>query len=257
MKTELQAICPDQARCKCCGSLAFPFGVVDFHKNCEILRQRVLGISGIPIYYYRCSTCQFLFTSAFDHFTNDDFRHYIYNEEYLLVDPDYREARPRGNADFLRNLFPSARPDRTLDYGGGDGLLADLLRSSGFPRVETFDPFVPRHSARPTDRFDCILSFEVLEHSHDPARTFADINDFLAEPGLIICSTLLQPADIDNIGLNWWYAGPRNGHVSLYSRPSLEMLIEPFGFRLASFNDGLHILFREIPDFAKHFIKYQ
>ena len=118
------------------------------------------------------------------------------------------------------------------------------------------------HSSRdippgPTDRFDCIVSFEVLEHSHDPARTFADMNGFLAESGLIIFSTLLQPADLDNIGLNWWYAGPRNGHVSLYSRPSLEKLIEPFGFKLGSFNDGLHILFREIPDFAKHFIKYQ
>ena len=170
---------------------------------------------------------------------------------------DYRESRPRGNADLISSLLSTSRPDRTLDYGGGDGLLADLLRASGFPRVETFDPFVSRHSARPTDRFDCILSFEVLEHSHDPARTFADMDDFLEDSGLIICSTLLQPADIDSIGLNWWYAGPRNGHVSLYSRDSLERLVEPFGYRFASFNDGLHVLFREIPDFAKHFIKYQ
>jgi Methyltransferase domain len=84
---------------------------------------------------------------------------------------------------------------------------------------------------------------------------FAALTDFVATPGLILFSTLLQPADIDHQGLNWWYAGPRNGHVSLYSRDSLERLVQPFGFKLGSFNDGMHVLFREVPDFAKHFIR--
>ena len=65
---------------------------------------------------------------------------------------------------------------------------------------------------------------------------------------------MLQPADIDRQGLSWWYAGPRNGHVSLFSRESLVALIEPFGFGIASFNDDLHVLYREIPDFARHFL---
>jgi len=178
----------------------------------------------------------------------------VYNEEYLLVDPDYAGRRARSNAEFLAQLFAEARPGRILDYGGGGGLLADGLRTAGFPEVESYDPFVPLHASRPAGRFDCVVCFEVVEHSTDPEGTFTDMMDFLAEPGLILFSTVLQPEDIDRQGLNWWYAGPRNGHVSLYSRESLQALIEPQGFACASFNPGLHVLYREVPDFARHFL---
>ena len=30
--------------------------------------------------------------------------------------------------------------------------------------------------------------------------------------------------------------------------------LEPFGFGIASFNNDLHVLYREIPDFARHFL---
>ena len=255
MRSGLQAVCARQTRCKCCGAQAFPYGVVDFHKNCEIYRRKVLEISGVPIYYHRCPGCRFIFTTAFDEFTHEDFRRYVYNEEYLLVDPDYPDARPRANAAVLYHLFSGARPRCILDYGGGQGVLAELLQAAGFPQVDTYDPFVPRYAARPTDRFDCVVSFEVVEHSTDPARAFAEMNDCLTDKGLILFSTLLQPIDIDVQGLNWWYAGPRNGHVSLYSRASLEKVVQPLGFKLGSFNENLHVLYREIPEFARHFIR--
>jgi 2-polyprenyl-6-hydroxyphenyl methylase/3-demethylubiquinone-9 3-methyltransferase len=229
---------------------------VDFHKNCEEHRRKVLDPSGIPIYYYRCSECGFIFTTAFDHFTTEDFRRHIYNEDYPLVDPDYQEGRPRNNASFLRGLFAASRPRRVLDYGGGNGLLAELLRAAGFAQVDTYDPFVPRYSARPSDRYDCIVSFEVVEHSTDPVRTFAEMNDLLADPGLILFSTALQPADIDRQGLSWWYAAPRNGHVSLYSRASLAALARPHQFTLGSYKENSHVLFRDIPDFAKSLIRF-
>ena len=252
MDSGLQPVCTDRATCKCCGATAFLYGVVDFHKNCEMRRRQVLGISGIPVYYYRCPSCRFLFTTAFDHFTRDDFLRYVYNEDYSLVDPDYLGDRPRTNADFLVRLFSNARPRRILDYGGGSGVLAGQLFTAGFPGVETYDPLVSDHSARPAGLFDCVLCFEVVEHSTDPKRTFADMIDFLEDPGLILFSSLLQPPDIERQGLNWWYAGPRNGHVSLFSRESLQAILEPLGFTLASFNDNLHALFRAIPAFARH-----
>ena len=240
--------------CKCCGATALLYGVVDFHKNCEIYRRRVLNLSGIPIYYHRCPMCQFIFTTAFDRFTSDDFRRYIYNEDYLLVDPDYPEARPKGNAAVLSSLFSGVKPNRILDYGGGNGTMAAMLRAAGFPHVESYDPFVPGHTERPAGRFDCVVCFEVVEHSTDPARSFADMNDSLMDPGLILFSTLLQPVEIDRQGLNWWYAGPRNGHVSLYSRASLAKVVRRFGLRLASFSESMHLLYRSIPDFARHFL---
>ena len=99
------------ARCKCCGATAHDYGSVDFHKNCEDRRARVLEPSGVPIRYLRCPSCGFLFTTDFDAFTHDDFRLIIYNDQYPLVDPDAREARPRANAETVCQLFPGpARP---------------------------------------------------------------------------------------------------------------------------------------------------
>ena len=126
------------------------YGVVDFHKNCLKVTLPALGLSGIPIYYYRCPVCKFLFTATFDSFTEEDFRTYIYNQDYHLVDPDYREIRPRGNANFLCNLFTGPKPKSVLDYGGGDGLLAQVLNSTGLLPVDTYDPSVPRHATRPS-----------------------------------------------------------------------------------------------------------
>jgi 2-polyprenyl-6-hydroxyphenyl methylase/3-demethylubiquinone-9 3-methyltransferase len=82
------------------------------------------------------------------------------------------------------------------------------------------------------------------------------MSDLLSEPGLILFSTLLQPLDIDRLGLDWWYAGPRNGHVSLYSRMSLERLTRPLGLTFRSFNEGTHVAYRGIPEFARHFIGF-
>ena len=135
-------------------------------------------------------------------------------------------------------------PARILDYGGGNGTLAELLRVAGFADVTTYDPFVPRFAKKPHGRFDCVICFEMLEHSTDPAQTLRDITEMLTESGIILLSTLLQPIDIDRQGLAWWYAAPRNAHVSLYSTASLVKLAESAGFRVYSFDQSYHVLFR-------------
>jgi len=254
MNPSFQAITPGKTTCKCCGSQSPLFGVIDFHKSCPAWL-KVFEISGIPVYYYRCPECGFIFTTAFDHFTMEDFRRHIYNSDYLLVDPEYQEVRPRDNAAFIAKVFRYLKPERILDDGCGAGQLGEMLRAAGFSQVDGYDPFVPGHDVRPPHRYDFIVCFEVLEHSTDPARTLGEINDLLTENGLILFSTLLQPPDIEQQGLNWWYALPRQGHVSLYSRASLLKLAQPFGFHFGSYDNDVHVLFRTIPDCAKHIIK--
>jgi 2-polyprenyl-6-hydroxyphenyl methylase/3-demethylubiquinone-9 3-methyltransferase len=230
-------------------------GVVDLSKNCQIVRRQVLPCSGIPIYYYRCPDCKFIFTTAFDRFTHADFARVIYNDEYVLVDPDYVSARPNANAGFLQQLFPASKPSRLLDYGGGNGMLARLLAERGFPNVDCYDPHVEQYAQMPPHKYDCIVSFEVFEHTTDPLRLVSDLNDLLADPGLVMFSTFVQPANIDQLGLNWWYAAPRNGHVSLYSSDSLSRLARRFGLTLFSFNENFHLLFRNPPEYARHLLR--
>ena len=238
--------------CKVCGSPAAPFGAVDFARDCNVLSGKPVPLAGIPIGYHRCATCGLIFTVAFDRFTPDEFRTHIYNDGYPAVDPDYLERRPRANASMIQTIFGASPQLRILDYGGGNGLLCRVLRENGFANAFSFDPFDAGSASRPDGKFELIACFEVLEHTPTPRQTLVDMTSFLAPGGIILASTLLQPDNIGEVGMSWWYIAPRNGHVTLYSRPALEALIARAGLRMASFNDSFHLFFSTVPPFAKH-----
>jgi 2-polyprenyl-6-hydroxyphenyl methylase/3-demethylubiquinone-9 3-methyltransferase len=239
--------------CKICQGPSALFGVIDFHKSCIEAQGKRLPVSGYPIYYRRCALCCFTFTTAFDGWSHADFREQIYNDDYIVVDPDFVELRPTGNANGLADTFKASRTSiDILDYGGGSGLTASLLRKQGFSAT-TYDPF-SEFDTIPTKPFDLISCFEVMEHVPSPKETVATMVSLLKDSGAILFSTLVQPAEFESIGLNWWYAGPRNGHVSLYSKLSLAHLFQPYGMKVSSFNEGVHIAYREIPSFATHLL---
>jgi len=237
--------------CKICQAPSALYGVVDFHKSCIEAQAKKLPLSGYPVYYRRCSRCGFVFTTAFDTWETDAFRRNIYNDEYVVVDPDSVEQRPSGNANLVAISFPDARESISiLDFGGGEGLLAARLRERGFTAA-TYDPFTSFNKL-PEDTYDLVTCFEVMEHVPEPQATVDTMVSLLNRPGAILFSTLLQPADFDTFGLNWWYAGPRNGHVSLYTGQALALLFQPHGMKVASFSSDMHLAYAEIPEFAAH-----
>jgi SAM-dependent methyltransferase len=237
--------------CKICLGASPLFGVVDFHKSCIEAQGRKLPISGCPVYYRRCQNCGFAFTAAFDSWDFAAFRKYIYNDDYIVVDPDYVELRPAGNAKLIAATFADSKSSlKILDYGGGEGLLAARLRDEGFSAA-TYDPF-SSFNELPAERFDLITSFEVMEHVPSPQSTVETMVSLLKPGGIILFSTLVQPATFDQVGLNWWYASPRNGHVSLYSAQALALLFKPHGMKVGSFTEVLHAAYSEIPPFASH-----
>ena len=254
-KTDLVTCAPEQS-CKCCGATAALFGVVDFSKNCRELDGFFLPVSGIPIYYYRCPACDFIFTTFFDDFTDEDMKAHIYNDDYLEIDPGWQEGRAQSGANMLMHNFGRHQEKLSiLDYGCGSGQLAERLLKKGFPRVRSFDPYVAEFSTPPEGRFNLVICFEVFEHLTDPARACREIVEFLTDDGIVVHSTMLQPKEIDNVKLAWWYVGPRNGHVSIFSPKSLEILWRQVGMSVVSVNQEFHIAARMIPDFAAHIMK--
>jgi SAM-dependent methyltransferase len=249
----LKPVSPEPMPCKICGGAAALYGVVDFHKSCEEARGFRLPLSGVPIYYRRCTGCGFLFTDAFDGWTNEDFKAHIYNSDYLTVDPDYKETRPRAKAELVAGLWAEHRAQtRVLDFGGGNDLLWSVLRARGFPVAETYDPMVPDHAQRPQGKFDLVTCFETFEHMPDPNAGISQILECVAETGLVLYSTLVPPADFGRYGLGWWYVGPRNGHVSIFTRQALSIAWGRHGYKHVSFNDDLHLAFRKLPTFLAH-----
>lgn len=246
---------PEPSPCKVCGGVSRLFGVTDFNRSCEEVRGKFLPVSGIAVYYRRCEPCGLVYSEAFDDWAPEDFEAHIYNGAYAEVDPDYEAARPRNNAAVIANTFEaSAASLKVIDYGGGNGVLAQQLRATGFAQADTYDAFHPAHRTKPEGTYNLVTCFETLEHMPDPVAGAADIAGFLEDDGLLLFSTLTQPADFSTLRMQWWYAGPRNGHVTLHTRSSLALLWARHGLQVVSFNDNLHAAFRTVPAFAQHII---
>jgi SAM-dependent methyltransferase len=245
--------------CPICAGDSFFLDVVDFNKSCEENRDYYLPLSGIPIYYSLCTDCGFCFTPEIYQWTVQEFATKIYNSDYIKVDPDYVESRPRSNAEFLIGLLADkALNIRHLDYGGGDGLLSRLLSEAGWSSA-SYDPFVNTDlSLDKLGKFDLITAFEVFEHVPNVRQLLKDLSSLLVDDGVVLFSTLLSDGNIEaQKRITWWYASPRNGHISLFSQKSLQTICTQQNFQLGSFSSGFHAIWKKIPSWANHFIRVE
>ena len=154
-------------------------------------------------------------------------------------------ARAERQAKNIIYAYSWARKQiRHLDYGSGDGQLTQRLLKAGFDSTD-YDPFI--HSDAPTGKFNLITCFEVLEHAPDPQRVMRELASYLAPEGILIASTMLS--DGNDIS-DWWYAAPRNGHISLYSGKSLGELAVMNSLCARINSEGTHSFFRKLPVWA-------
>jgi hypothetical protein len=245
-----------QRPCPICDAPSASLDVVDFNKSCEESRGIYLPLSGIPIYYSLCDRCGFCFAPEMYQWTLEEFEHKVYNESYVDVDPDYLHKRPSVNAGAMVNMFgKSGTGISHLDYGGGHGLLSDLLRDSGWNSA-SYDPFVDRATqVGQLGKHNLITAFEVFEHVPDVKRLMNDLSELLAPEGIVLFSTLLSDGQIRrHERLAWWYASPRNGHISIFSTVSLETIAVGAGFHCRSFSKGFHAIWRVVPAWAAHLL---
>jgi hypothetical protein len=229
---------------------------VDFNKSCEEARGKFLPLSGRPVYYFYCGGCGFSFAPEFANWSEADFLKHIYNDEYGDIDPDYESQRPTANANTIDNLFGKKKElIRHLDYGGGNGQLSTILKSRGYDST-TYDPFPkPQQTIEELGTFNLITAFEVFEHVPDVHQLMGNLTKIMDPSGLVLFSTLVSDGQIaPNHRINWWYASPRNGHISLFSKKSLTHLAGSYQLNFGSFSDGFHCYVKgtQMPDWAKH-----
>ena len=246
----------DLGPCKICGGPAPLHLVVDFNRNLEEWHGLYLPLSGIPVYYGRCTVCGFLFTRLCDDWSPEAFRARIYNEGYAQVDPEHAESRPARIAPMIPKMFfKNLARMAILDWGGGSGAMKRELERFGAARVEAYDPFIPQFSQPPSGLFNLITCFEVIEHLTDPVAAARDMIAFLdPEEGAVLHSTAPQPED--RIARQLWpYLAPRNGHISLFTHDALRRLWTQLGFHFVPVSDDVYLAFANPPAYAAHLIK--
>jgi Methyltransferase domain len=232
--------------CKICAAPSVLYDVVDFAKSCDA-GPYPAGLAGVPVYYRRCTRCGFVFTDFFDDFDDASWRTFVYNDDYRRVDPGYAHDRPAANARLLDALLRGRRTAVIgLDYGGGSGATCEQLRALGYA-FDTWDPFggCSLTPAR-VGRYNFCSAFEVAEHSPDPAG-FLQAIVALASPGrlaILVGTQLNDGAAGAATRLAWWYAAPRNGHVSLHSARSMQLLGQRFALDYTRLSDRTHLFTR-------------
>ena len=121
-----------------------------------------------------------------------------------------------------------------IDFGGGLGLFARLMRDRGINffsydlYAQSF--FSDRHSLKSlADRSPAVVTaFEVLEHFTNPADDLVQL--FESRPALVIATTELFTGQDSN----WPYFAEGTGqHVFFYSQKALTQIAKQFGYSIA------------------------
>lgn len=169
--------------------------------------------------------------------------------------PQYR--RHRDLVDFLLEAKPSLG-SRVLDVGCGTGLLAKLMRSSGFSEIHGVDWTDPAavvpgvlSSYRQLDlndqvlereidsKFDIIVCLDTLEHLERPAKVLRSMRQMLTDSGSIYvtipnCANMFQRFSWLMTGNSFRYRTEKPGefgHISLFPSAVMTSLLNRAGLR--------------------------
>lgn len=233
--------------CKVCAARAPHLASLDFNKTCGDAASYFGTASSIEVPYFKCSNCDFIFTDFFDAFSGELWSNEVYNADYYnFVDPDYESLRPMNNARFVTSLLEAHdRHAIGIDYGAGNGALCMKLRATGYT-FDAYDPFgttsiVPENRKK----YNICTAFEVIEHSPAPEKFFEEILGLCSSSRLLIFvgTSVHSKDDIKNGLHHWWYAAPRNGHISLYSQKAFHILSSRFGLEYYQLSGTSHIFY--------------
>ncbi|QEX19274.1 hypothetical protein FRZ44_45870 [Hypericibacter terrae] len=242
--------------CKICATASPLFDVVDYHEDCYEDDGRRMALSGIPVYYYRCPGCGFLFTRAFDDWGTTDMTGPVTTLGNAEPPLDAAERHNHNFVPLLKEWFGEGLSSlRLLDLGMDR--LAASLRQAGIPA----DPSEPAPgspgpaSPMAAGPYDVVLAFNIFEQLTEPLAFMKRIDRAIAPDGLLLVATPLSdgvdPAAVGIRRRPLRYVSPRRGQYSIFNAASLALALGSAGFRLAGFRQGIHIGLRRLPAFAE------
>ena len=200
---------------------------------------RVLG--EYDVQYFQCVRCGFVQTEAPHWLADVDARAPVdcpglWNRNFLLA----------AKTVAVIGAFFDPR-GRFLDYGGGYGILVQLMRQAGLA-FYWYDEYAPNRYAAEWEgsvdegaRYDLVTAFEVFEHIVEPLPV---IRDLVRLSGNVLFTTELVPKPAPRPG-EWWYYAPEAGqHVSFYTLKTLAEIAAQLDMRLCTDGRRVHLLTR-------------
>lgn len=198
-------------KCKICNS-----------QSKEIFKGRILN--KYDTIYFHCEKCGFLCTEE-PHWLEE-----AYADSMNLSDTGIllRNISLSRSASAIIYFFFNKKA-KFLDYAGGYGVFARLMRDIGFDFF-WHDPYTKNILARgfegnDLEKYELITSFESFEHFLNP---LVEIEKMLKISKNIFFSTTLLPSPIP-VPSKWWYYGLEHGqHIAFYSKKTLEFIAKKY-----------------------------
>jgi len=215
------------------------------HTMCKICKHEAVEVFRLPhskltghaipdapddCIYYECQHCAFCFSHLLDEVNNAS----VYDAQYWEThDPDWHgRVNQTLRLVLLANTILNKPPWELeiLDFGCGMGTFVQAAREQLQMQIWGHDIIQPKFGREffletlPEKRFDIIVSCEVIEHLPFPVEILATMVRSLKPGGVFAFQTAYyDPRICDR---EWWYVGPANGHISLYSPEALQELFQ-------------------------------
>lgn len=171
---------PSHTQCVLCGEPIDPNRPACFGK----VRGNIEGYLATEFPLWQCPRCKTIHSLQPVHY-REIYDRYPLNQRRLDI-----FARGTLN-NLLKRLkrYGLKKAHRILDYGCGNGLLVEFLRSRGYENIEGWDPFVSGWNNRPEGLFDWIIANDVIEHVDDPRELIHECLGFLKPQGKLYMGT--------------------------------------------------------------------
>lgn len=177
-------------------------------------------------HYLRCPECQATVMAEACRLSADQERA-IYDFHENEADPGYRRFLSKLAEPLLARLTPG---QQGLDFGCGPGpVLAEMLTEAGMA-VSLYDPFFHPSTDALARQYDFVACTEVVEHLHQPARVFRQLDDLLKPGGWLGVMTCFQTDD--SRFANWHYRRDPT-HVVFYREHTLAVIAGQLGWSLS------------------------
>jgi hypothetical protein len=179
-----------------------------------------------------CKDCNFYFTDSNN--TQEDYNNYYLNfnnylEQNYCLDKDIKCE------EFINKNIDKNEVKTIIDYGSGNGILADLLQKNFI--VEKFDIGMKLNNKK----YDLLILSHVLEHIYDLAGFINKISENINDNGLLYIE--VPNADFYEEFINICPLQEINiEHINFFSKYSLNNLLIKNNFYCVNLQDDYFIL---------------
>lgn len=175
--------------------------------------------------YFMCESCGHLFS---DYIQQDGM---VGGEYYQERNHNENHIRIGRIAKMMDGL--DKKDYYILDFGAGFGALMQAFRAEGY-NCDAYDAFNEEFSRLPTkNKYHAVTMIETLEHTCSPYLELDVINrSMVLGGGVMIETSFVDVAALDSVPIeDFFYIAPQNGHSSIFSWHSLDILMINKGFQ--------------------------